>query len=260
MKREDKVAKRIEHIVKHLEFGFDLPGLTKNVEHNLGNPRASALSLAAHAEAKAMYAWFEHGELETMRNWMYVDAALLKLRNQIEPDIDSPGAAMLRLLAPLLSNHRPLIDWFAGFEGDFDLSRVDNPKHHDFWAYQAFVALRGDWDRLAQRCQAIIDKPPTSAAETKYFVDHLFYQALAQGDVPQMEARLAELTAAPVVKGRGNDESGFTADLIFTPAVIYAKIAWLHGYQVKVDSPLVPAAWLPMDPLPAYRSPYGFLA
>jgi hypothetical protein len=42
--------------------------------------------------------------------------------------------------------------------------------------------------------------------------------------------------------------------------VIYAKIAWLHGHEVRVDSPYVPAQWLPLEPLPHYDPVYRFLA
>ena len=58
---------------------------------------------------------------------------------------------------------------------------------------------------------------------------------------------------------RAKAESGFTEDLISTPAVIYAKIAWLHGCKVVVDTPYIPAEWLPMDPLPHYDNHYRFL-
>jgi Immunity protein 49 len=58
---------------------------------------------------------------------------------------------------------------------------------------------------------------------------------------------------------RSNDEGGFTEDLISTPAFIYAKIAWRHGYEVVVDSPFVPSEWLPISPLDRYENHYAFL-
>jgi hypothetical protein len=52
---------------------------------------------------------------------------------------------------------------------------------------------------------------------------------------------------------------GYAADLISTAAVIYAKIAWHHGYEVRVDSPYIPPEWLPTEPLERYDDHYGFL-
>lgn len=42
-------------------------------------------------------------------------------------------------------------------------------------------------------------------------------------------------------------------------AVVYAKIAWLHGHQVQVSSPYVPKEWLPIAPLPKYEEAFAFM-
>jgi hypothetical protein len=68
------------------------------------------------------------------------------------------------------------------------------------------------------------------------------------------------LVTAHEINRRKNFETGYTEELISTMPVIYAKIAWYHGHEVRVDSPYVPVAWLPMTPLPAYEDRYDFLA
>jgi hypothetical protein len=71
---------------------------------------------------------------------------------------------------------------------------------------------------------------------------------------------LTELTSPKVAKVRNSEPAlGFTERLIATHAVIYAKIAWRHGFRVKIDTPWIPAAWLPVDPLSQYVDPYGFM-
>ena len=54
-------------------------------------------------------------------------------------------------------------------------------------------------------------------------------------------------------------EGGYTADLICTPAVIYSKLAWRHGYEIVVDSPYIPKEWLPITPLDTYEDPFEFM-
>lgn len=61
------------------------------------------------------------------------------------------------------------------------------------------------------------------------------------------------------MRSRINDDSGYAADLISTEAVIYAKIAWFHGYEVRVDSPYIPTEWLSVEPLAKYNCSYSFL-
>lgn len=90
-------------------------------------------------------------------------------------------------------------------------------------------------------------------------IDHEFYAALAAGDAERMIEALNLLVTAQEINRRKNLESGYTDDLISTTPVIYAKIAWYHGYELRLDSPYVPAEWLPMTPLTVYEDHYDFL-
>ena len=121
------------------------------------------------------------------------------------------------------------------------------------------LALRGDWDRLTRRSQAAVDYLRVTKSKAKYLPDQEFFLALARHDLPGMEAALEHLIQPKLVGSRINDEHGFAENLFSTPPVVYAKIAWHHGHKVKVDSPLVPAEWLPMEPLPRYEDTYAFL-
>ena len=206
-----------------------------------------------------MSSWFTHHDLKSMREWCYVASCLDKDLYCRVPDTMGPGGKMLQLLKPLLSNNAGLINWFAHHDAVYDHRRIDNPKTHDFWAYQAVVALRGDWSRLSARCRIIADSPPKAKDLQKYLVDHQFYSALAQSDVEAMQSALRELVSPRMLHRRSNNESGYTDDLISTPAVIYAKIAWIHGFKISLETPYIPAEWLPMDPLPHYDVHYNFL-
>ena len=256
-------AKRIAHIRAHLDLGFTqerLVNATNNIRNGLGSPKGSAMSLANHAEAKAMSCWFENQDLDGMRNWFGVGARLERLVYQLETDTFGPGGKMLLLMKPLLSNDAPLIDWFANHDAAFDMARVEDSRTVDFWAYQAMIAIRGDWPRLKTRCELLLANPPGASAMQKYLGDHLFYLALAQGDKPGMEAALRSMVLPKAIKARSNDDSGFSADLISTAAVVYGKIAWLHGHKVEVDSPYIPREWLPATSLASYDRHYDFLA
>lgn len=94
----------------------------------------------------------------------------------------------------------------------------------------------------------------------KYEIDHRFYLALARHDVSGMEAVLQELTSPKVCKVRNVEQAfGFTEKLIATHAVIYAKIAWRHGFRVEVETPWIPQDWLPMAPLAECVDLYDFM-
>jgi len=253
--------KRIAHVRAHLEVGFaNLDQAVSNIENNIGSPKGSAMNLARHAEAKAISCWFEDNDLRSMRQWFYIAARLDMLVYRFETDTLSPGWKMLQLIQPLLSNNKSVIDWFAHYDARYDLTRAESHKTHDFWAYQATVALRGEWPRLRERCELVLADPPGASKEQKYLGDHKLFLALARQDKSAMEDALRALVSAAAVKGRANDDTGYTADLISTAGVVYAKIAWLHGHEVHVDSPYIPTEWLSNTPLECYDNHYSFLA
>lgn len=252
--------KRIAHIKGHLvamESNTVGPA-SRNVRNRTGSPKGSAMRLSSHALACAMDSWFDKQDLARLRQWAYVAARLDKFVYQLDTE-KSQGGGMLGLLAPLLSNERSTIEWFANYDEPFYLDRVDDHRTFDHLAYQAKLALRGEWRLLAERCKRAIADPPRSSSLQKYVDDYDFYLALADGDKTGMEAALLDMVQPRKVRGRSNDDCGFTADLISTAAVIYAKIAGLHGHELRVDSPYVPAAWLANTPLERYDDHYDFL-
>jgi hypothetical protein len=162
-------------------------------------------------------------------------------------------------IMPLLSDHEPLIRWLMHNDRPYDMGRAENHRTYDFHGYQALLALRGEWDRLAARCERVLADEPV-AKKKKHLIDRRFYLALARGDKPGMEAVLSELTSSKIARVRNNEQAfAFTHFFIGTHAVIYAKIAWRHGYKVEVDTPFIPREWLPISPLPAYHDPYPFM-
>jgi Immunity protein 49 len=219
------------------------------------------MGLEQHALAGAMLAWFDQKDVHALKNWAYVSGKLTQWWFPLEKQYFGSMAVFVRLLMPLLSNDTPLIQWFATHDSDpiIDLRRAEDSRTIDFQAYQAIVALRGDWPRLVNRCKALLTTPTKSSNLKKFTIDNEFYRTLAKGDIAGMEAALREIASPKIVRQRSNDGSGFTQDLISSYAVIYAKIAWRHGYKVKVDSPYVPAEWLPNDPLDSYDNHYAFL-
>jgi len=195
-----------------------------------------------------------------MRQWLYTAAGLDQTYYGRIEDRDRAMNKAWRLLYPLVSNHPGMIRWFAECDMIYDLKQVENVRTWDYLGYQAPLALRGDWDRLARRSQVAMDYLSATKSKARYLADQEFFLALARQDRPGMEAALERLTQPKLIRSRINGEHGLAENLITTPAVVYAKIAWLHGHEVQVNSPLVPAEWLPMEPLPHYEEQYAFLS
>ena len=226
-----------------------------NVENGVGNVYACLLGLRSLAEASALLAWFPGHDLSLFKQWCYVQAKLSRMLFQRRPDEWFPAYL---LLMPLLSDNEEVVSWFAHFERPFDLVRADDIATPEFHGYQALLAIRGQWELLEERCSRIFNK--STGNMKKYEIDHRFYIALAKGNLAEMESVLGELTSQSVARVRNIETAfGFSGKFISTHAVIYAKIAWRHGYPIKIDTPFIPLEWLPVSPLPAYNDPYDFM-
>jgi hypothetical protein len=250
------IKQGLDHVRKHYEFlEVEQHKLVDMVDSGKGNRSACLLSLQNYADAAALVSWFSDLSLERFKQWSYVSAKLGAMLFKANPKAWYPAYL---LLMPLLSDHEGLIQWFAHNEEPFDMARANNPSTAEFHGYQALLALRGEWKALEERSLQIIGH--SSSKMKKYEIDHRFYLALARQDAEGMEAVLRELTSPKIAKVRNVEQAfGFTEKLIGTHAVIYAKIAWRHGFQVKVDTPWIPSKWLPVGPLPTYTDPYGFM-
>lgn len=251
------IAKQgLDHVEKHRLFlETEEPKLVDMIESGRGSRSGCLLSLRSYANATALVSWFGGHDLVKCKQWSYVSAKLERIRFQMEPNSWYPAYL---LLMPLLSDHEGLVGWFAANDRPFDMERAANPSTPEFHGYQALLALRGEWKSLEERCIQIIGNSPSKMK--KYEIDHRFYLALARQDIGGMEAALQELTSPRIAKVRNVEQAfGFTEKLIGTHAVIYAKIAWRHGFEVKVSTPWIPEEWLPVAPLPFYTDPYGFM-
>lgn len=261
----EKQIKRLQHVNGHLSTMFDVKKMSSVIMNRLDHSSAMCLRFESFYLAKAIINWFSENDLDKFKQNAYSGALITKFyqllmefrRKQIMTV--GSGVRVRELLLPLMSDNEPVINWLANNDGVFDLKAANNHKTDHFWAYQSRLALRGDWERLRAHCKQLLADPPKVSAAKKYLVDQYFYLALADGDMTGMEAALSEIVSPKGIRGRYNVESGFTQDLISTDAVVYAKIAWRHGYEVKVDPPYVPTEWLPVKPLASYEYPFPFV-
>lgn len=255
---KSRAKDRLDHINSHLDGGFDVDDLVTYIENSQGNPVACAGRLSSHAFAKGIHTWFEVSDLESMKNWFYVSECLHKYQFMLQSDKMNLLPKTLDFMRALVSDNASLIDWFCNCNDIIDEKRITSTTTADFLAYQIILAVKGDFTQVAERCLRMNTNPPKGPKKL-FLLDNDFFMALSNGDVSRMEATLIELTSLASIKKRLGIENGFSEGLISTFGVIYAKIAWRHGYEVRVDTPYIPAEWLPVKPLASYNPIYSFL-
>lgn len=268
-KFEQNYAAGMKHIIGHLSYDKKNEAeLLEYVDKGLGDPEACKLQLENISKLESLVSWFNRNEISSCKQWAYVAVKIDRIRRQKNRwwGVSSPICfGFFDPLFLLLSDHEPLIAWHAQFEwyngwnGEQERPQSIAPTVYEslYCGYQTTLALRGDWQRLGDRSERWLDAPPS---RLKRFVpDMQFFLCLAKGDVPGMEMALAEIVSPKQRHWRENWHGGYTRRLISEEAVVYAKLAWRHGYQVDVDTPYIPKEWLPVKPLDEYTDPYDFM-
>jgi hypothetical protein len=93
--------------------------------------------------------------------------------------------------------------------------------------------------------------------QQELIIDYEFYKALLAKDKSQCEKLIEQLLSPQVHKKR--NINNVLSPYVSQPALGYAKLAWRLGVEVEINSPLVPKALLPIEPLDHYEIPYDFL-
>lgn len=257
-KGKAQALSRIKHVRSHLDGGFDLAGYIANIETGRGDPVACADRLSSYAYAQGIEEWFGNSELDKMKNWFFIAECLHQYQYSLKSDKMNFLLKTFDFMAALVSDNEVLISRFCDNDDIVDSKRVQSTTTADFVAYQIRLAVKGDFAQLRDRCARMIAHPP-SGPKKRFMLDNEFFIALVEGDISKMESVLRELTTPASIKRRFDSENGYSEGLISTFGVIYAKIAWRHGYQVAIDTPYIPTEWLPVKPLAHYDAHYDFL-
>jgi hypothetical protein len=249
----------VNHLTAHVaDLEIRRPQILEAIKNKTGIVGALILRLGSHAQAKALLAWRLDKDLPSFKQWIYVAASLHSIYMRGHNSRGSLSTPSSVLIWPLVSDSDPIIEWYADYEKGFhapDTRNPNKPAYHDFLA---ILALKKDWSILYDRSDAALAK--IMPKSSKYVPDFRFYRGLAEGNIPAMEAALAELTSPKIARRRNNaPDMGYTRFFIGTDAVVLAKIAWRSGYKVAVDTPFVPTEWLPIEPLSDYVEPYEFM-
>lgn len=207
------------------------------------------LSYMSLNEFFSIHEWFNHQDLVKTKQYFYKCGRMLEfLTKKYNSNMLSYSLHEIGLL--LLSDNKNLIARFA----DFRYQKT--PTQYEFFddvergyvtlPYAIQCIVKEDWSEY-ERILPILTTKYLKRNAASFKIDVAFVQALVAGDKSKMELCLKDLLADKIHKKRNLRE--VNNQLISHPAVGYAKLAWLKGIEVEVNSPLVPKEWLPVQPL-----------
>ena len=260
MKKNEILEKALAHTIQHAGYDETVERRIEYATEKKGSMTSVLGGLAGYSDANSIVSWVRDGDLKKFKEWSYISAKLNRMVFQYDPNSWLPT---YMFFGAVLSDQAEIIDWYKQFTLPYEVNAAsikdrDNPRQPDFHGYQLILALNGKWDELRIRCEQILSLEIKK--DRKYLIDHRFYLALANGDQIGMENVLTELTSPKIARVRNYEFAfTFTEHFIATHATLYAKLAWLSGYKVQIDTPLIPKEWLPIQPLAEYPEPWAFM-
>lgn len=254
---EESRAQAINHLTNFLALPVDVA--ISNIRSKSGSFTGSLSVLTLDAQCMAMLSYFRDHDIKMLQQWLWmvakIDQALLKRQwhdNYFVGD----------LIWSMLSGDHELVEWLSKSEGywrEHSLKQRENPGTYPFFSYQACLAIRGEWELLAARASQVVKSPELLKKNSFLLCEHIFFLALAHGDVKGMENAISEIVSAKQRKRSFSTRNALVKGLMEPHAFLYTKIAQNHGFDLHVPSPWIPLELLNTDPSPCYTDFWGIL-
>lgn len=152
----------------------------------------------------------------------------------------------------LLSDNNELIKRFADLGHSVYNWMVEHG--HSTLLYCIQQVMKENWERVEWSIE--IMKTKNSKLRKAILPDILFFEALIEKNETRMFEAIMQLLKD---HKKRNKHMGISQQYISIPALTYTKLAWLNGFEIEIDHPLIPKELLPFEPLRNYDEKYDFL-
>lgn len=217
---------------------------------NSFNPSACYESLSSDHICVGTFDFFVNGNKASLKQHFHV-AMMLKIASIALYDYQRFQVGDEVRFA-LLSDNPAMIDAIAKLEPPYFVEGRSNPQNAEFKVHMYQLAIRGDYEALQAKVERLAKngrkKDRELPAQGKDF-----FSLLMRGDKQGLEDLIAQ-------HAKFKSQDALTEDFMCFEGTIEAKICWIKGIQVQIDSPLLPMDLMPIEPLAHYDDVYDFLA
>ncbi|GAA6134769.1 hypothetical protein NBRC116188_15580 [Oceaniserpentilla sp. 4NH20-0058] len=249
---------QIDEVLNSYKYGFT------NSDQNKASPQT--LTLSVKYLFLGLIDWHQNHKVESIKELAFISAKFQRMYYLCRPDA-SLAYGTFRAFTALLSDNPEIIHWFAWHVIPCLTGPKGRPPHYlqpnklQFHTFNCHLAMMKELDWLGERSEQALAGNVKYKAGKSYLHDFLFFKALAEGNKQLMEDNIHALLKGRVAYTR-NNENGMTAQskVISTWGFMLAKMAYLNGYELDIDSPWVPQEWLPVKPLESYPVDIDFVS
>jgi hypothetical protein len=207
---------------------------------------------------KGVHFLLNEKNLEKAKEAFYLSGRMSYVQNQDTEYIKKDFQSEFTFICPpdwsliLVSDCKELIETFSKMR--YKNYEKDLKKGENILAVCMQCALLNEKDKLIE-CLPIFEKVIKQMKTLKF--DREFFIGFLERDKEKMEYAIKELLMPKVHSSR--NQYSLQKEFLSYPSLGYAKLAWIKGFEVEINNPLVPKELLPIKPLKKYEDTYEFL-
>ena len=252
-----KFNERLKHLLESMESLIDDESDNlKRIEEKRGNCLYCIKELGEIYETTASKALLVDKDIESFRKNIYVYSKL----NLMGTDTRAYLAwKKMNLFCVLMSNNKDFLDFILR---NFDIIGYEKEKYKkseaDFYLMRTILlALKGDWEEIIKRAD-FYSANPSKETGFKYFpLEFGFLKALAEKNIEKMKENINAMLEPKVARQMMYDESIFFYLHVYV--LLYLKIASYYGFDLEIESDIVPKELIDNTPAKEYSEPYEFM-
>ena len=246
-----------ETLSKSFSFAKDkMPELIEKIRYRIQpiNLAACYSSLGNYHTKLGTYSYFVDGDTKALKQHFYIACQLKRASMECDPEQWGILGTNEFIFYGLLSDSPTIIEWLkVATSKDMDEAR-DATMLSYFYVYMYQLALRGDWKTLEEKVTlAGLAVPKKKKTNDAYATIREFFLCLARQD----KAALEQVIMNQAEQRQMNPF--IPSNIIAQNATLMAKLCWIKGLPVEINSPYVPMALMPVSPLENYEDIYDFL-
>ena len=228
----------------------------KRIEEKRGNCLYCIKELGRIYETTASKALLVDKDIESFRKNMYIYSKLKLMSRDTRAYL---AWKKMNLFCILMSNNKDFLDFILR---NFDIIGHEKEKYKkseaDFYLMRTILlAIRGNWEEVIARAD-FYSANPSKETDFKYFpLEFGFLKALAEKNIEKMKENINAMLEPKVARQMMYDENIFFYLHIYV--LLYLKIASYYGFDLEIESDIVPKELIDSTPAKEYPEPYEFM-
>ena len=254
-----KFNEKLEHLLGSLKFYKNREENTlKIIENKNGDSLSCMGSLATIYEITASKVLLVDKDIENFRKNIYIYSKLNLMGNDTRAYL---AWNQMKLFCILMSNNKDFLDFILR---TFDIIGHEKEKYKkseaDFYLMRTILlAIKGNWEEVIARAD-FYSANPSKETGFKYFpLEFGFLRALAEKNIEKMKENINAMLEPKVARQMMYGESIFFDFYLHTHVLLYLKIASYYGFDLEIESDIVPKELIDNTPAKEYPEPYEFM-